>query len=79
MYAQCNSNPSQTFTLTKDKNFWKKNKKIKIEHIRSIDYPENMMDVIALFLTGIVPTEVHSIGYILSLTKRKNFYQKIYK
>ena len=53
--------------------------KMKTKHIRLNDYPENIMDILAPFITGMGPTEVNFMGHMINLPKSKNFSNIIYE
>ena len=73
MHVQCNGNPSRTFPLTTGKKVWKNKKKMKTKHIRLIEYPENIIGVLAPCITGMGPTDVNSMGCMLNIPKSNNF------
>ena len=79
MHTKCNSKYSHTFPLTISRKVWKNKKKIKTNHRRLIKYSENIMGVLAPFITGMVPTELNSMVCMLNLPKSNNFANTIYK
>ena len=76
MHVQCGSDPCHTFPLTKEKKVWKNNKKSKMKNRRrSMDYDDNVMGILAPFLTGTGTTEVTDMGCMLNLPSGKSFRQ----
>ena len=78
MHIQCNSNPSHTFPFTTYKKVWKNKKKTKTKQRSVIDYNDNMMGVLALFINGMGPTEVNIMGCMINLPKSKKMQQTKY-
>ena len=78
-HIQCNGNPIHTFLLTTCKKVWKNEKKMKTKHRRLIDYPDNLMGVLAPCISRMGPTEVNSIVCMLNLPKSKYLPKNICK
>jgi hypothetical protein len=80
MHVQCGSDPSHTFPFTKVKKACKNNKKSKKKNRRrSMDYGDNVMGILAPFLTGTSPTEVSDMGCMLDLPSGNSFIRTIHR